>query len=95
MTNEQATTLVFRNEAGDYFLVPRATLEQGRVPQEQTAELEQAIAAAHSEAGGGDVQGFIAPAVAVGIFFVGELIGFGVTAALTQEKGTLQGHLHR
>jgi hypothetical protein len=41
MTNAQSNTLVFKNQAGDYFLVPEATMEQGRVPAEKKAEVDQ------------------------------------------------------
>ena len=59
MTMAQTGTLVFKNEAGDYFLLPQETLEQGRVPEEHKAEVEQAIAAAEGGAGGDDVQGHL------------------------------------
>ncbi len=53
MTTEQASVLVFKSKAGDYFLVPRTTLEQGRVAEEHKAEVEQLIA----EVKGDDVSG--------------------------------------
>jgi hypothetical protein len=93
MTNEQTSTLVFKSEAGDYFLVPRATLEQCRVPEAQKVEIEQLLAAGPGDPES-DVQGYIAPLVAVGIFLVGEAIGFGATYAATTEFGTLKGRLH-
>jgi hypothetical protein len=55
MTNEQTNALVLKDAAGSYFLVPQAVLEQGRVPAEHTAELEQLIAAGGPD--GDDVQG--------------------------------------
>ncbi|MGH2585603.1 MAG: hypothetical protein ACRDJE_11875 [Dehalococcoidia bacterium] len=58
MTSEQTSVLVFKNEAGDYFLVPQATLEQGRVPAERTAELERLSAKGAEGGNGEDVQGF-------------------------------------
>ena len=59
MTTEQSTTLVFKDEAGDYLLVPRETLERGRVPDEHTADVERLIAEAMAPAEGeADVQGF-------------------------------------
>jgi hypothetical protein len=51
MTNEQTNMLVLKDQTGTYFLVPPETLEQGRVPAEQTAEVERLIAEQH------DVQG--------------------------------------
>ena len=54
MTNAPTSTLVFKNEAGDYFLLPQEILEQGRVPEEHKAEIEQAIAAAQAD----DVSGY-------------------------------------
>ncbi|MGH2584153.1 MAG: hypothetical protein ACRDJE_04505 [Dehalococcoidia bacterium] len=68
MTNAETRTLVFKNEAGDYFLLPQEMLEQGRVPAEQTAEVERFIAEQADE----DVQGqslwgsFVLVASAVG-----------------------------
>ncbi|MGH2587102.1 MAG: hypothetical protein ACRDJE_19490 [Dehalococcoidia bacterium] len=53
MTNEQTGTLVLKDQAGNYFLVPQETLEQGRVPEEHTAEVERVFADQ------GDVQGHI------------------------------------
>ncbi|MGH2584381.1 MAG: hypothetical protein ACRDJE_05650 [Dehalococcoidia bacterium] len=44
MTTEQATVLVLKDQSGDYFLLPEALLEQGRVPAEHTVEVEQLIA---------------------------------------------------
>lgn len=77
MTNEQAGTLVLKEQAGDYFLVPQEVLEQGRVPQEQKAELERLIAEQH------DVQGHAVP---VGIV-VAELIGIGAMALIGSGAG--------
>jgi len=69
MANAETSTLVLRDQAGEYFLVPQARLEQGRVPAEHTAEIERLIAA--SGAVGGDVQGYaiplIVPVVIIGV----------------------------
>ena len=35
--------LIFADGAGNYYQIPRAVLEQGRVPDEQKAQLEQAL----------------------------------------------------
>ncbi|MGH2584072.1 MAG: hypothetical protein ACRDJE_04090 [Dehalococcoidia bacterium] len=50
-TDEQFGVLVFKNEAGDYFLVPQELLERGRVPAERTAEVERLIAASDDTGG--------------------------------------------
>lgn len=44
MTNPETGTVVFTDQAGGYFVLPWETLEQGRVPAEQTAEVERLIA---------------------------------------------------
>ena len=49
---ERAGTLVLKDTAGDYFLVPLETLERGRVPAERRPEIERLISE-HQ----GDVQG--------------------------------------
>lgn len=70
MTSEQTNALIFKDQAGEYYLLPQATLERGRVPAEQKAVLEQAIAAAHGGADE-DTQGFLfltVPAVLVGYY---------------------------
>jgi hypothetical protein len=72
MTDEQTMTLVLKNQAGDYFLMPQKTLELRHVPAEHTAEVERAIAAARSGAGGDDVAGQLyGLAIAVGIGYFG------------------------
>jgi hypothetical protein len=43
MTESQNTIVILKNEAGDYFLVPQATVEQGRVTEGQKVELEWLI----------------------------------------------------
>lgn len=52
MTETASGTLVLKDSAGNYFLVPREVVEQGRVPTEQHAELERQLTEA-----AGDVQG--------------------------------------
>jgi predicted methyltransferase len=45
MTSEsKSPVLVLENEAGDYFVVPHAVVERGRVAEERKAELERLIA---------------------------------------------------
>lgn len=43
MTNGQHAVLLVKDDAGDYFLLPREVLERGRVPEERTAEIEQLL----------------------------------------------------
>jgi hypothetical protein len=52
MTNAETGTLIFKNQAGEYFLLSLDALEQGRVPEERKAEVEQILAEA------GDASGF-------------------------------------
>ena len=51
MENTEQSMLVLKDSAGTYYLVPQATLEQGRVQAEQKAGIEQLIA---------DAEGFAA-----------------------------------
>lgn len=70
-------TLVFRDGEGEYFLLPRATLEQGRVPVERKAEVERLIAESAGEASaeGDDVRGHAVPVI--GLIILAELAGIG------------------
>jgi hypothetical protein len=43
MASEPTGTLVLKDTRGNYFLVPLSVLEQGRVPEERTTELEQLV----------------------------------------------------
>jgi len=52
MTTEQDTTLVFKDAAGEYYLLPLATLRRGQVPAERKAELERLIAEHQDDAQG-------------------------------------------
>lgn len=72
MTNAdaQSSTLVFKDQAGDYFFLPQEALERGRVPEEHRAEVERLVAERD------DVSGHVAPIV---IFFAGALLGGGVS----------------
>jgi hypothetical protein len=83
MTTEQATTLIFRNEAGDYLLVPRETLERGRVPDDHKTGIERLLAEAD-----GDVSGYMVAttytllrAISTGAKAIGD---FTADAALVQ-----------
>ena len=62
MTSEQTTTtplLLFKNEAGDYFVLPQETLERSRVTEEAKAEVERLVAEA-GEVSGYDLAGNVA-----------------------------------
>lgn len=73
MTTGQSGTLVFKNAAGDYFLLPQDALERGRVPAERKAEVERLI----GEVADDDVQGHV-------VFFAAVfLLGVGTGGAIT------------
>ncbi|MGH2585602.1 MAG: hypothetical protein ACRDJE_11870 [Dehalococcoidia bacterium] len=44
MTTEQTNVLVLKDQAGEYYLLPQATLERAQVPQEHKAQIEQLMA---------------------------------------------------
>jgi hypothetical protein len=98
MTTERSGTLVFKSATGDYFLLPQATLERGRVPEEHRAEVEHLVV----EAEGDDVSGHVAP---LAIFFAGALLGGGTAIGTiiylqndgvpNEGTGTLNPGLHR
>jgi hypothetical protein len=64
---DQPITLILKDQTGDYFLVPREVMERHRVPAEQKAEIEQALAGATAIRGDGadDTEGFGLPLVIV------------------------------
>lgn len=43
MTTTRANVLVLKDQGGNYFLMPEELLEQGRVPAEHKAEVEQLV----------------------------------------------------
>lgn len=55
MTTEGKNVMVFKDQAGEYYLLPQATLERRRVPAEHEAEVERLV----SETEGDDVAGHI------------------------------------
>jgi hypothetical protein len=57
MENTEQAMLVFKDQAGGYYLLPQELLERGRVPAERTAEVEQLMTAAQADAEGADTQG--------------------------------------
>lgn len=62
MESTEQNTLVFKDQAGEYYLLPQALLECGRVPAEHATELERLIAAATQDGtGGNDAEGYIWP----------------------------------
>ena len=76
MTTTTSSTLVLKNQAGDYFLLPQEVLERGRVPDERKAEVEQQVAGAEVFAliDREDVQGYLAP-------LAGWVIGCAISGA--------------
>lgn len=59
MTTERGMTLVFTDAAGEYYLLPLATLKQGQVPAEQRAEIERLISQQQDDGQGpNDTSGF-------------------------------------
>ena len=93
MTTSASNTLVFQDQAGDYFLVPQGVLERGRVPEEHTAELERLIAtAAECEADGADARGyagFFAGVAAVIVFRAGFDFGYALGNYLNSQVGSV------
>jgi hypothetical protein len=73
---DQPAMLVFQDQTGDYYLLPREVLDEYRAPAEQKAEVERALAAANPTAGVSpdDTDGFLGP-----LGFV--LIGIAVAAS--------------
>ena len=61
MSSEQTTVLVFKDRAGEYYLLPQETLERGRVPAEDRADVERLA----SETAGDDVAGHMLGTVGV------------------------------
>lgn len=81
MTNTETGTLVLRDQAGSYYLVPLETLEQGRVPADQKAQIEQRIAEQR------DVQGHMLHAlltplaiIVTGAVLIGRELNKGIEA---------------
>jgi hypothetical protein len=70
MTNEQTIMLVFKDRAGDYFLLPPDVLERGRVPTEHKVDIERVVA----EMQGDDTSGHAA-------FLAGFVVGAGLMGA--------------
>jgi hypothetical protein len=74
-TEDRIPVLVFKDEGGDYFLVPQELLERGRVPDEHKDEVERRItddAAGHAAQTTGGVM------AQVGLF----LLAYGATKVL-------------
>ena len=67
MTNPQRNTLVLKDEAGDYFLLPEEMLKGIRVPEEHKARIEQLLAELQ------DTQGYMWHAILTPIAVIGTL----------------------
>jgi hypothetical protein len=83
-TNAEGAVLVFKDQAGEYYLLPQERLEQGRVAAEHKAEVERLLTEPNDVAGH--------------LFFLGVIVGVaigGATAVATiahhqsQEGGTM------
>jgi len=84
MADAESVVLVFKDEAGSYFLLPQETLAQGRVPEVQKDEVERLLV------GREDVQGFLWPFVAGIVVGVGAVaVGVGIGKATKDEGGTM------
>jgi hypothetical protein len=79
MSDEQIDALVFKDQAGEYFIVARETLERGRVPAEGRAEVERLIAEAEGARSndGDDAQGYIWPLIWAAEIAIGAAIIIG------------------
>ncbi len=83
MTSEQTQVLIFKDQAGEYYLLPQETLERGRVSEEHKAEVERYLADQ------GDVQGHILPLLYGVAMTVGFAAGyFGTKSYLEGENVT-------
>jgi hypothetical protein len=94
MTSERTNMLVFKDQAGDYFLLPQGMIERGRVPEEHKVEVERLLVEADE-----DVSGYIVAttytflqAVNLGMQAIGDVTGDAAKAAkvhglLWGEKG--------
>jgi len=67
MINAETSTLVFKDGAGEYYLLPQEALERGRVPEEHKAEVERLLATATDAKDGADVQGYFWPILLLGL----------------------------
>jgi hypothetical protein len=83
MTDAQTGVLVLQDNAGEYYLLPQATLEQGRVPAEHKAEVERLLAEADA-----DVSGYfvattysLLQVINTGLKVIGDVTGDAATAA--------------
>ncbi len=75
MTTTQGNTMVFKDQAGDYYILAQATLEQARVPEERKAEVERLVAET-TAAEQDDTQGYFIPAFLV--YCAGAAIGSAI-----------------
>jgi hypothetical protein len=85
MTTEQIDALVFKDQAGEYYLLPQAVLERGRVSAEARAAIEEQFPALQAlGTAGDDVQGSVVPALVGGfVFGMGcAAVGIGIGSAI-------------
>jgi hypothetical protein len=79
MTTDEMSAVIFKDQAGEYYLLPQAVLERGRVPAEARAALEaqvpalQALGAADDDAQGHVV--YAAAALGTAVTMLGFAIG--------------------
>lgn len=95
METNQTGTLILRDQAGEYYLLPRAVLEQGRVSAEARVAIEEQFPALQAiGTPGDDTQGHVVPIVAGAIYGVsaaagGILLGCGLYYGATSNLGPL------
>jgi len=87
MMNAETSTLVLKDEADEYYLVPQATLERGRVPAEHRAELEQLLADS------GDVSGHSAIGIGIGVGLIVVGVGLVIYGQSIDDSGPTTGQL--
>lgn len=75
----EVRTLVFKDGEGGYFLLPRTTLEQGRVPDERKREVERLIVESQDTRSveGDDTQGHFWPIIWAAEIAIGAAIIIG------------------
>jgi hypothetical protein len=84
MTDEQTTALVLKDGTGNYFLVPQEALEQGRVPEERKAQIEQLMREQDDTQGHlWWLEGVLVPAavIATGAYLIGRELNRPVSEA--------------
>jgi hypothetical protein len=78
MSDEQINAVVLKDQSGEYFVVPRETLERGRVPVEGRGEVERLIAEAEgARSSDDDAQGYIWPLIWAAEIAIGAAVIIG------------------